>query len=341
MTFYSSIFVKYYLDDELGDSEFPTYAGAVDNTVEIRTDSDTHIGVEKKTGGWLENETERILRFAGFKTQRERRVVFEESTNEHYRVDILAQYDDLTLFVECKDYSELKVNEKILFTLIGQVHDYRRDHPDETVVGILVTSAKNIGQNLGIQNKLLREGCQLWDGSTIQKFQEKMIDVDRKSEFTSYLLEKLGYVLQSDDTNNNNLMLGQHRFHCRMHFFSITAEKYIGNKFSHKSIIHDLKRILDGTGISVSSFSYKNLNTSDGDRMSLYVDFVKIISESKLNEYWKSKSGFFRKPKESPIELMEISFESACIGAITKTYGVEFNHPTGVYQIKTIATRSE
>ena len=118
------------MEDDLRDSEFPTYADNIDKTIEVRTDSDSHIGVEKKSGGWLENETERILRFAGLKTQRERRIVFEESTNEHYRVDILAQYDNLTLFVECKDYSEIKVDEKILFTLIGQVHDYRRDHPD-------------------------------------------------------------------------------------------------------------------------------------------------------------------------------------------------------------------
>ncbi len=341
MTFYPSIFIKQCLSKEPDDSEFPTYSSNSDSTVEIRTDSDTHIGVEKKTGGWLENETERILRFAGLKTQRERRVVFEESTNEHYRVDILAQYDNLTLFVECKDYSELKVNEKILFTLIGQVHDYRRDHPDETVVGILVTSAKNVGQNLGIQNKLQREGCQLWDGTTIQKLQEKMIEVDQKSEFTSYLLEKLGYVLQSEEMEKNNLLPGQRKFHCRMHFFSIPAVKYIGNKFSHKSIISDLKRVLDGTQIFISAVSYKNFNSSEGERMNLYVDFEKNVSEEKLTEYWKSKSRFFRKPKESPIELMEIAFESACIGAVSKTYGVEINHPTGAYQIKTIATRSQ
>lgn len=323
------------------DDEFPAYTGNVDSTVEIRTDSDTHIGVEKKTGGWLENETERILRFGGFKTQRERRIVFEESTNEHYRIDILAQYDDLTLFVECKDYSEIKVNEKILFTLIGQVHDYRRDHPDETVVGILVTSAKNIGQNMGIQNKLQREGCQLWDGTTIQKLQDKMIDVDRKSEFSTYLFDKLGYLIQSDDFDDDNLLPGEHQFHCRMHFFSIPAVKYIGNKFSHKSIIGDLKRVLSGSGISISSFSYKNFNSSEGERIELYVDFQKTLTEKKVQEYWKSQSGFFRKPKESPMELMEISFESTCLGAITKTYGVEYGHTTGAYMIRTIATRSQ
>jgi len=329
------------LDDELRDSKFPTYTDNVDTTVEVRTDSDTHIGIEKKTGGWLENETERILRFAGFKTQRERKIVFEESTNEHYRVDILAQYDDLTLFVECKDYSEIKVDEKILFTLIGQVHDYRKDHPNETVVGVLVTSAKNIGQNLGIQNKLLREGCQLWDGTTIQKLQDTMIDVDSKLEFTSYLLEKLGYVSQSDNVDKGNLMPGQHKFHCRMQFFSIPAEKYIGNKFSHNSIINDIKRVLEGTGIAISSFTYKKLNTSEGERISLYVDFEKSLSETKLTEHWNKKSKWFRKPKESPLELMEITFESACMQAITKTYGVETQFFEGPYQIRSIATRSQ
>lgn len=329
------------MDDELRNSEFPTYTDNVDSTVEVRTDSDTHIGIEKKTGGWLENETERILRFAGLKTQRERRIVFEESTNEHYRVDILAQYDDLTLFVECKDYSEIKVDEKILFTLIGQVHDYRKDHPNETVVGILVTSAKNIGQNLGIQNKLLREGCQLWDGTTIQKLQDKMIEVDGKLEFATYLFEKLGYVLQSNNADDGNLMPGQHKFHCRMQFFSIPAEKYIGNKFSHNSIINDLKRVLEGTGIEISSYNYKKINTSEGERISMYADFEKSLSESKLTEHWKKKSKWFRKPKESPIELMEITFESACFTAIAKTYGVENNHLTGSYPIRSIATRSQ
>ncbi len=329
------------MDDEGRDSQFPTYTDNLDKTVEVRTDSDTHLGIEKKTGGWLENETERILRFAGLKTQRERRIVFEESTDEHYRVDILAQYDDLTLFVECKDYSEIKVDEKILFTLIGQVHDYRKDHPNETVVGVLVTSAKNVGQNLGIQNKLLREGCQLWDGTTIQKLQDKMIDVDNKSEFAAYLFEKLGFVLQSNDVHNVNLLPGQHKFHCRTQFVSIPAEKYIGNKFSHNSIINDLKRILEGIEITISSFSYKKINSSEGERISLYVDFEKNLSESKLTEHWKKKSKWFRKPKESPIELMEITFESACIAAITKTYGVETNHVNSSYQIRSIATRSQ
>lgn len=326
------------MSDETRDSEFPTYSD-VDNTVAVRTDSDTHIGVEKKTGGWLENETERILRFAGFKTQRERKVVFEESTNEHYRVDILAHFDTLTLFVECKDYTEIKVNEKILFTLIGQVHDYRRDHPDETVVGVLVTSAKNIGQNLGIQNKLLREGCQLWDGNNIQKFQEKMIDVDRKSEFTTYLLDKLGYVPNTDNSNNK-LLPGQHRFYSRISFFSIPALQYVGNKFSYHSIINDLKEVLENTGIEISSVNYKTISSSHGERLRLIVDFEKSTSEETVVNHWKDKSKWFRKPKETPMELMEISFESACKAAVANTYGVETNHLTDSYPIHCIATRS-
>lgn len=330
------------MDDELRDSDFPTYNTNIDRTVEIRTDSESHIGVEKKTGGWLENETDRILRFAGLKTQRERRVVFEETTNEHYRVDILAQYDNLTLFVECKDYSEIKVDEKILFTLIGQVHDYRRDHPDEIVIGILVTSAKNIGQNLGIQNKLNREGCQLWDGTTIQKLQDKMLEVDTKIEFASYLFEKLGYISGIDNVSEDSkIMPGQHKFHSRISFFSIPALKYIGNKFSHKSIAYDLKNVLEGSDIRISSLSYKNFNSVEGERLRMVVDFEKNIPESKVLEHWKSKSKWFKKPKESPIELMEIGFESACIAAVTKTYGVETTHLDGAYPINCVATRSQ
>ena len=313
-----------------------------DNTVEVRADSDSHIGMEKKTGGWLENETDRILRFAGFKTQRERRVIFEETTNEHYRVDILAKLDDLTLFVECKDYSEIKVDEKILFTLIGQVHDYRRDHPDDTVVGILVTSAKNAGQNLGIQNKLLREGCQLWDGNTIQKMRDAMINVDRRSEFTTYLFERVGYIASADSTKSHrNILPGQHMFYCRISFFSIPAISYIGNKFSHESIIMDLKNILEGSGIEISAMSYKNLDSNNQERINLIVDFEKNSNESDLKKHWKGKSKWFKKPKETPIELMEINFESACKAAIEQTYGVETESLTGPYPIHCIATRSQ
>lgn len=330
------------MDDEIEDYEYPINSGATDSTVSVRTDSDTHLGVERKSGGWLERETERILRFAGMKTQRERRVVFEESTSEHYRVDILAQYDTLTLFVECKDYSQIKVDEKILFTLIGQIHDYRRDHPNETVVGILVTSAKNVGQNLGIHNKLLREGCQLWDGTTIQKMQDKMIEVDGKSEFTEYLFEKLGYFMHEGKTEGvKTLPPDQHRFFCRMQFFSIPDLKYIGNKFSRNSLIEDLKNTLQGTEISASIFNSKTIDSPEGQRIGMVVDFEKIISDTDLNKLWKKKSGLFRKPKESSTELMEIHFESACMGAITKTYGVETGDLTGVYKVKCIAVRSQ
>ena len=329
------------MDDEIDDYKYQTNSSATDTTVSVRTDSDTHLGVERKSGGWLERETERILQFAGMNTQRERRVVFEESTSEHYRVDILAQYDALTLFVECKDYSQIKVDEKILFTLIGQVHDYRRDHPNEMVVGILVTSAKNAGQNLGIHNKLLREGCHLWDGTTIQKMQDKMIEMDSKSEFAEHLFEKLGYFKHEDKTGVETLPPGQHKFFCRMQFFSIPDLKYIGNKFSRKSIIEDLKKTLRGTEISASIFSYKNIDSPEGQRIGMFVDFEKIISDTELNKLRKKKSSLFRKPKESPAELMEKTFESTCTWAITKTYGIETSDSTGMYKIQCVAVRSQ
>lgn len=323
--------------DDLRDDGYLTYSPDGDNTVPVRTDSETHIGVEKKSGGWLENETDKILRFAGFKTQRERKVVFEESTDEHYRVDILAQYESLTLFVECKDYTEIKVNEKILFALIGQIHDYRRGHPDETVVGVLVTSAKNIGQNMGIQNKLLREGCQLWDGNTIQKFQDKMIEMEQKSEFTQYLLEKLGYV--TSPTKTQDLLPGQHKFYSRISFFSIPALAYVGDKFSHQSIINDLKEALSGTNIEISSMNYKQVNSAEGERLNFIIDFEMSSSDVVMDKHWKNQSRWLRRPRETPLELTEINFEQACKNALIKTYGVEIDDLAS-YPINCIATRT-
>ena len=115
----------------------------------------------------------------------------------------------------------------------------------------------------------------------------------------------------------------------------------MGNKFSRNSLIEDLKKTLQGTEISASIFSYKNIDFPEGQRISMLVDFEKIISDTELNKLWKKKSGLFRKPKESSAELMEINFESTCTWAITKTYGVETGDLAGMYKVRCIAVRSQ
>jgi len=175
------------------DDDYSNEDAGID-TIPIRTETETHIGIEKKVGGWLEKTCADILEFAGFDTQREVKINFTDKTLDHFRIDVLAKFNELTIFLESKDYNEIKVNPKILFTLIGQINHYRLENPSEKVVGVLATSAKNINDaNSGISQKLESEGCYLWDGFQIQDFKDKIKQFRNGSSFRRYLLEKIQF----------------------------------------------------------------------------------------------------------------------------------------------------
>jgi len=72
----------------------------------------SHIGDQKKSGEWLEHTVAHILKFAGFETQREESFVFNDSTGDKFKIDVLAKDQTIEIFVECKDYSDLKMSEK-------------------------------------------------------------------------------------------------------------------------------------------------------------------------------------------------------------------------------------
>ena len=84
------------------------------------------IGDQKRAGEWLEATVEHILRFAGFETQRQASFVFNDSTGDKFIIDVLARDPNIEIFVECKDLHDLKMDEKIMYTVIGQVSDYRK-----------------------------------------------------------------------------------------------------------------------------------------------------------------------------------------------------------------------
>ena len=305
--------------------------------VSTRVSSESHFGIEKKSGGWLENETARILNFAGFDVKREERIIFEKETNDHYRVDVLAKSDALTLFVECKDYDETKISEKILFTMIGQIHDYRIEHPDDFVIGVLVTSAKNHGQNLGIQNKLRQENCYLWDGFVLQELQNKMIELGDSDTFQQYLFEKLSYL---QEEKKEETFPGKDVFYTRMKFFSIPEFMYIGKSMSKKSLIDDLRQNLGSTGIEIIRTQYAKLGQEQSGRLKLVVDFRLVKEPTALAKHWEKQRGLFSKPKETPKELMGIDLERACRSAIKDTYGVERSYKNyETYQITCVASR--
>ena len=320
-------------DDDLEDIE-----NEQSSKILARTESEFHFGIEKKSGGWFENEVERILYYAGFDTKREQRIVFEKTTNEHYRVDIIAKLNNLTLFVECKDLDETKISEKILFTLIGQIHDYRLEHPSEFAIGIMATTAKNLGQNEGIMNKLNAENCYLWDGVMIQNLKDKQLELGDRYNFQNFILGILEYERESEKQQEE--FPEQCVFYTRMEFYSIPEFKYIGNIFSEKNIFKDLKKNTKNTKIEAISMKYTKLGKDHDYRLRLVIDFRLVKSQKDVENHWRKQHGWFRKPKFQSLQLMEYDMERACRKIIDDTYGIQ-NAFDGVYKTSCIARRSQ
>ena len=113
----------------------------------------THIGDQQKGGEWLEATVAHILKYAGFNTQRQESYVFNDTTGDHFEIDVLATDPDNEIFVESQDYKDLKISEKIMYTLKGQLEDYRK-RTSKNVVGILAMTAKDDGRNRGIHESL-------------------------------------------------------------------------------------------------------------------------------------------------------------------------------------------
>ena len=325
-------------EDNLEEDNFEFVENEPSSKVLARTESESHFGIEKKSGGWFENEVERILYYAGFDTKREQRIVFEKTTNEHYRVDIIAKLNNLTLFVECKDYDEIKVSEKILFTLIGQIHDYRLENPNEFVIGIMATTAKNFGQNEGIMNKLNAENCYLWDGVMIQNLKNKQLELGDRYNFQNFILGTIEY--EKETKKQQQEFPGQCVLYTRMEFYSILEFKYIGNIFSEKSIFDDLKKNTANTKIEAISMKYVKLGKDHDYRLKFVVDFRLVKSKKDIENHWKKQHGWFRKPKLPSLQLMEYDMERACRKIIENTYGIQ-NTYDGVYKTSCITSRSQ
>lgn len=314
------------------------------NIINVRTESDTHIGIEKKAGGWLENQCANIIEFAGFTTEREVKIQFDTESTDHYRIDVLGKYEKLTIFLEAKDYNEMKIDSKILFTLIGQINHYRLKHPDEDVVGILATSAKNIeGINNGVERKLESEGCYLWDGLKIQSFLNNISQYRNGEEFRDYLLHEIEYFKNnSQDQEITDLKKGKPRFFCRAKFYSIPEMQYIGNMFHFNSIIGDLKNQLVDTKIDLIKTRYGVFKDISGNnRFYFMCDFELSKTEEDIqNHAEKNKGSWFSRNKLSSTGLMTFDFTRACKKVIENTYGIEKEYDLN-YPVKIITTRSD
>lgn len=316
----------------------------VENTINVRTESDTHIGIEKKAGGWLENECDKIIKFAGFTTQREVRIPFDDDSSDHYRIDVLAKYENLTIFLEAKDYEDIKVDSKILFTLIGQINHYRLEHPEEEVIGILATSAKNIqGINDGISRKLNAEGCYLWDGLKIQSLKDEISQYRDGELFREYLFHEIEYFKDtSEDTAIIDSKKGIPRFFCRVKFYSLPELHYIGNMFHYNSIIGDLEHQISDTKIDMIKTKYGVFKDISGNNRFYFIcdfELAKTLDSIKKHAE-KNKESWFNRNKRSSDELMIHDFKRACKKAIENTYGTEKEYDVN-YPLKIITTRTD
>ena len=67
-----------------------------------------------------------FLKFVGYQTIRQYAVQINPETKDKFYVDVLASDPYVEIFVECKDYKDTKLSEKILFEFIGQLNHYRK-----------------------------------------------------------------------------------------------------------------------------------------------------------------------------------------------------------------------
>ncbi len=305
--------------------------------------TDTHIGIERKAGGWLEESCEDILKFAGFETKREVKIHFSDGYSDHFRIDVLAKYDNLTIFLEAKDYSDMKIDTKILFTFIGQINHYRLQHPEEQVIGILATSAKNVeGINDGISARLESEGCYLWDGFKIENLKLQINKLRNGELFREYVFDELEYYENQNEPQSEDPTLKLPRFFCRVSFYSIKKIHYIGNEFHAGSVIGDLKSQLEDTAINLIRTKYDYFADVDNkSRLHFLCDFEMTKTSENIREHaLKNKGSWFGRNKMSSTQLMISDFTRACKKALTNTYGLESEFDIN-YPIKIITTRTE
>ncbi len=279
----------------------------------------THIGDQKKSGEWLEHTVAHILQFAGFDSKREESFVFNDSTGDKFRIDILATDPDIEIFVECKDYADLKMSEKIMYTLTGQLDDYRK-RQSKSVIGILVMTAKDDGRNAGIKESLRKHNCFLWDGSFIEHLQNKMVNLD-KVDFRAYVLDHLD-VFEAPDKSEGEL----YNFMIKYSFYTVPPREYVGKSFDIMNIIDELKSGLSD-GVKVVNFTSEAIRSKGSIiTYNVVVDFSWKLNKADIEDTANSEKRFTEKIKrKKPHEIVYRFFKESMFDVISDVYGVSFN----------------
>lgn len=283
----------------------------------------SHIGDQKRSGEWLEYITEHILKFAGYQTIRQYAVAINDTTKDKFYVDVLASDPFVEIFVECKDYSETKLPEKILFEFIGQLNHYR-NMTAKNVIGIFTMSARDEeSKNIGIREKLRKENAYLWDGSFIEHLQNKMTLVQNRDEFHTYVVDHLNVDESPAPKNKDDVT-----FIMRFGFYTVQKHQYIGKKFDVMNILDDIKKNLSGFKSKIVNHEIETLKADDGTliRYMVHVDFSITINQNEIIELaGKKKKGLFDKiRKKQPIVDAFDYCVDYYVNFLSSIYGINF-----------------
>lgn len=281
----------------------------------------SHIGDQKRSGEWLETTVDNILKFAGFRTTRQAPVIINDKARDKFLIDILAVDPNLEIFVECKDYQDMKMDEKIMFTFIGQINHYRK-HQSKRVIGILAMTARDNSNNIAIREKLRQEDSFLWDGSFIEHLQNKMIEYENKNDFRIYLLNHLD-VMDIPESRHPD---GTSNWIIRYAFYTVRPEQYIGKKFDVMNIIDDIK-LKCKPPVKVVNHLIESIHSEDKKTLIRYlirVDFSLTVTPNEIQELEK-KGGFMRKLRRRSASQELYNY---CVAGLRRlleiTYGVNY-----------------
>jgi len=277
------------------------------------------IGDQKRSGEVLEDTIEHILKFAGFETKRSAPFVFSDSTGDHFKIDVLANDHDIEIFVECKDYADLKMSEKIMQTLTDQLVDYRKNQ-SKRVVGILAIDTRDDGRNVGIKERLQKHGSFLWDGYFIEHLENKMIEFGNKEDFRRYVLDHIQLFDEPKKQNNEdyNIMI-------KYSFYTINPEKYVG-KFDVMNIIDEIKTNPHDLPIKIIDQKFESQKSRRGKiYYKIILNFGMILSPKEVKKYAeKNKSWREKLFRYSDLEIVFKNYKETVFSKIANTYGISY-----------------
>lgn len=281
----------------------------------------SHIGDQKKRGEWLEYTTNHILQFAGFPTQRDVPFVFNDSTGDKFRIDVLASDKDIEIFVECKDYSDAKMSEKTMYTLTGQLDDYRK-HQRKKVIGILAMTARDDGRNQGIRETLRGHDCFLWDGSFLEHLEHKIIEFGNKDDFRRYVLDHLDISESLTKKDKDEY----YDFLIKYSFFTITPDEYVGKSFHVFNIIDDIKDKLP-KGVTIINHKSKQIkNDKQIISYNVIIDFSFSLTMGEIKKFAEKRGNLDdRLRRRKPEEIVYKNYQKDMYELISEIYGVNFD----------------